>query len=565
MADISSRDAYAQCKTALSFLKFVLRIEDSNLFVAEIAKNIQVFRTIESLLFYDAFIIANTKDNPIVRCFLSEIRVCASSLLYLIVTGERPASVSKGESSTKCLFNEKGSHDHASIQKHLKETLDLFSLAVFCKGQLGVRKSEEVDLRPEHFRRVGQLVKFLANPQKVDQFGKLWLHFDRLIQEEESANHINSTQVYFSNNASKFERSVGALTELFELCNFVLVHNQDMLKAFIESPFFVSFVWKSYFYSVEMEESLKPLLTNAILCDEAKKEAFNDIVERHKGLRDLIVVYVDNVFEAMASLNVFSNEWTEKNQMLKWRHFEKLLPDCFYPFFTGLFKRVQQEQVFKSLFKVQLKYIVRNCPNMRSFLRFIVKNQNDCVSLCPEVELLLKFHKEPGQPKALGKTEPSRKKQSESMNAIEELAQVSQSKQKSDNQKGLVELSSVIEKIQHKRHDDHLFVGLDSNDIYEDEYDDTFDAKTYTPNEQNGESENEMEGEGQEDDGGQKGLPGQGQGLRRDLWKPSSTAHPGNQNDRRDKFRKNKRDFHQKERNNRKDKGGGGGGEYVRK
>ena len=207
MTTINPKEVYNQLKKTLSFYKYVLRLEDPNIFVTEIAKNISVFRTTESIIFHEEFVAKECPNNIVFSKMTSEIKCGWISLVYLLVDCQRPAFKTKGETSVKCVFDEKGSTQNAAVLKFVREKFDLMTLNLMMRDFLGVKRRQEIDLNPTRYSCLSHIVRFVANNKLEEEFPKLSDHIDRMLIDEESSNVINSNAIYYASNLKRFENN----------------------------------------------------------------------------------------------------------------------------------------------------------------------------------------------------------------------------------------------------------------------------------------------------------------------------------------------------------------------
>lgn len=555
---MNMKDIFSQLRNTLSFLKYVLRVEDSNHFVTEIAKNLQVFKTVESIIFYEEFIRKIAPANEIVLTFIEEIKTSYVSLIFLLVDSQRPALNTKGEPSVKCIFDEKGSTQYAIILKFMKEKFDFFSLCLIFKDFLKIRKRDEIDLEPERYLPMSHIVRFIVNNKYEDEFFKIQKTYINILNEEDSANVINFNVVFYTSNISKFERICESIISHLEFVNFIIVYNYDTTRLLIESECFSIFLWKAYFYSVEIEENFRLFTAKQAIIDEDETTKINLLLERQFQLQKLILCLINNLFEVLEIQGFYTRQINDKFPKSKLKNLDRVVQKTVIPFFELLLRKCQTEQTHKSVFGRHLKLIIRNCTYMRDFMKFILFVIPNLKNDCPQIEHIMKYYKDKSEkvkPKKHSVNEKKRKL-SEKLNEIEELAQVNPINKHEEVQQ-LQSLTNLIEKAKHKDLIKKTSKNPIKNDIfeglYDDEYDDTFDTPIYAPRDDGNNSENECLENGESEQSKFSENPS----VRQDEKNNDKTQSNNNQGnpppfnnaERKDRFKKNKREYMNKTKN----------------
>jgi hypothetical protein len=556
MAAATQLDILHHLRKTLSHLKCFLRTEDPNNLVVNVAENLGVFGDVETALFYEDFILAHFPDNTLLHTMVEEIRRSTLALVWLLVTIHHPSMADRGNPFTKSVFKSNGTTANSQIQRFLQDKLDLIFLSLLFKDSIN---SRENDRKSPPDQQVSQIVRFVFG-HRQEEFQRLSEGINKALAEEETSGVVNWGTAYLLNNFQRFSKLVGSVNGLLNLADFLLFHNNDCARIWTDSTFLKGFLWRAYFYFLDLQAQLKQLVDSGQVAEGTDFETVLQLIDSMGASHRCIIQFVNNFFEGLETIGIFEAAPNDKFNRSKIKVLEKTA-QALVPLFDQLLKKHQTEQTLKSLVGVHVKYIVRNTPKMRQFLAFAREVVPLIYNEAPAMDRTLKYWK-PKIAATKDKKQALDKKVSViATNELDELSQpLPKTKVQESQSQGLLDV--LVKKAQGKskpsfKVKEDLFEG-----IYDDEYDDTFDTPLYGLRETNKDSDNEEGLPDAEDDGDGSSKP---QHHRFSQPKdPQTRPPPNNDYSRRDRVKKNKRDYNNKQRGT---KGGSGsqGSQYVEK
>jgi hypothetical protein len=487
MNAIDAKALHSNLTATITSLKAVLSTENSDGFVLALYEDSRLLQKIETALFYEDLVLSELEDNLLIAGLFKELRSCYISLLFLIQADAYPSLKTKGDPFSKLfLRTDQAINVKPKLVGRFQEKFDFFHIALVFKQYFTVRRVEELEGLHGDQDKIGRILRFFV-PLEDMSFTRLYQQVRKTLNELEEAGLVHEGFVFFQNNLPRFLACSKTMVQYIELVNFLALFCPEFARVIIvQHDAFKSFVSQLLFYSIETSDKYEQLRHQLESMDSAYSISLDELLFANSQIKQLIIALIDNVcllqersFGTGTSLNTSKVE-----KMVK-----KFFADSFKPFLESFYNKLNDNSVSRVMIVRGIKYVIRNCKNLRS-LNEIIKGVAFKDSAVDPLVIRTKDFFKVKVKNELGKNTATPGHISSRIPKEDELDEKhfekeAQKRKEEDEIQTMLHLNNIVQKLNQDKEfqsEQKSFKLMDEyNDMmYDDEYDDTFDGNLFS-------------------------------------------------------------------------------------
>ena len=480
MESFSLQNSYQFIKRTLSELKHILIQQTNAQFIGALFDNLELLNRVEMLLVYEEFIIKQSKNASLIEDMLYELKQTYRSLLLLVIDLEEEYGV-----KTKKLFSsikkseKKQTHEcYVKIFKVIESKMDIFGFYLLFRDFFDIRTQKYFEYKINEVQDMKRIISMFKGNIANGGLANLERTMTTRLQTVENANVLNDNLLYISNSLDETNDHLRRFEEFFAFLNLLLLFSHDLVNLYVTQNFFKYFIIANYFYGVEIYMKLEK--EKKAIEFEGKQKLVDDVIWRAKELMNIIVCFLNNIFE-IKSKYIFE----KKKQAAQTAELNVFYSEGLSHFMKTFIRKTNSAEYTRLIIVKGAKYLMRNMPAFTKLMTLIhkdwefIKANEIFIKQYKQIEVYQSPGKNKGRKQSTAKEKAVPKKrektQVDQTEPVEVETPAKQRKQSEHNK--LDALISKVGTLLQNKNDSTVFKLAEGYDfMYDDEYDDTLDV-----------------------------------------------------------------------------------------